>query len=897
MLYDIIITPIELIVDWVFSFFIVKIPQLGVIGAIVGVSIVINILALPLYNIADAIQDKERKIKGRLEPRVKRIKKAFKGDEQFLILSEYYRQNGYHPLYVMRSATSLLIQIPFFMAAYNYLSSSEVLRQSSFWLFSNLGAPDGLLNLNLFGFALSVNILPIIMTLINFVSGYIYTREAALSDKVQLYGLGVFFLILLYSSPSGLVIYWIMNNIFSLAKNIVMRTKRPGLVLHGFCSIALWLAAVFFLRGQRKYLVAFLFVFAFVFSVFPYGVYFIRKKYPKRKIECTLEKNNGTLTIVIFSGLALSLMSGLLLPSSTIATSPLEFSFIGAIDNPVSFVWSTLWPFVGLFLFWPVVIHQMFGKTVKKFEAAIMFTLLVVAGFDAFLFKSEYGSLSAQFFLVNNDVLDPEGLLMMAGPFFVGCVSFILYCVLDAKSKKGVLSLLALSVSLAELGLGIYNVSNINNTYNEYVSMIKERGDDQADDFSPIYHLSKEGKNVVILFLDRAGNPFFPYALEEEPKIKEQFDGFVYYPNTVSFGMSTAIAYPSMIGGYEYTPERINERSEEYLRDKHNEATLVMPKLFLDAGYSVTVTDPSFPNYTGRGDLSAFESLPEVNAREMYSKYRNEYLKDTQSEVVSNPEEGTIKGARNFSVMQMLPPMFRNMFYALCWSGDGSEYLAFVDNISTLHFLPLLSDVTSDKNSFIYIGNEATHSPCYLDETYTHYRTKETAAEIKFNAESDNAYQHFQVLMAALTRIGNWFDWMKENGVYDNTRIIIVSDHGNGEGINNVIDGARARYMPLLLVKDFDSRGEIETDWSLMTNADTLFLAKDGLEEVSDINPFTGNVLSSEKNDIIVWGTYGNEWSIRFLKNKKQFTLDSELGQMIVGNNVYDASNWKSIEN
>ena len=82
-----------------------------------------------------------------------------------------------------------------------------------------------------------------------------------------------------------------------------------------------------------------------------------------------------------------------------------------------------------------------------------------------------------------------------------------------------------------------------------------------------------------------------------------------------------------------------------------------------------------------------------------------------------------------------------------------------------------------------------------------------------------------------------------------------------------------------------------------MTNADTLFLAKDGLEEVSDINPFTGNVLSSEKNDIIVWGTYGNEWSIRFLKNKKQFTLDSELGQMIVGNNVYDASNWKSIEN
>ena len=78
MIYDIIIAPIEALVDWIISFILNKVPQLGVIGAIVGVSIVINIIALPLYNIADAIQDRERKIKGRLEPRVKRIKRAFK---------------------------------------------------------------------------------------------------------------------------------------------------------------------------------------------------------------------------------------------------------------------------------------------------------------------------------------------------------------------------------------------------------------------------------------------------------------------------------------------------------------------------------------------------------------------------------------------------------------------------------------------------------------------------------------------------------------------------------------------------------------------------------------------------------------------------------------------------
>ena len=51
-------------------FIINKITSIGVIGAICGVSIVINILALPLYNIADSIQEKERQINKKMEYRV-----------------------------------------------------------------------------------------------------------------------------------------------------------------------------------------------------------------------------------------------------------------------------------------------------------------------------------------------------------------------------------------------------------------------------------------------------------------------------------------------------------------------------------------------------------------------------------------------------------------------------------------------------------------------------------------------------------------------------------------------------------------------------------------------------------------------------------------------------------
>lgn len=60
------------------------------------------------------------------------------------------------------------------------------------------------------------------MTVINIVSGMIYTRGMPLKSKIQLYGMALVFLVLLYGSPSGLVFYWTLNNVFSLIKNIVM---------------------------------------------------------------------------------------------------------------------------------------------------------------------------------------------------------------------------------------------------------------------------------------------------------------------------------------------------------------------------------------------------------------------------------------------------------------------------------------------------------------------------------------------------------------------------------------------------------------------------------------------------------------------------------------------------
>ncbi|MBQ0161893.1 MAG: membrane protein insertase YidC, partial [Treponema sp.] len=235
VLYNIFIAPIELVVEVVFEivYRFVGHETSDQALAIIGVSVVISLLTFPLYQMAEVVQKKERDIQKGMEKWSNHIRKTFKGDERFMIQQYYYKINNYSPLQSLNGSLSLLLQIPFFMAAYNFLSNLEILKGTSVGMIADLGAPDALIKIG----ALSINVLPILMTLINCVASAIYLKGFSVKDKVQTYGLAVIFLVLLYNSPSGLVIYWTCNNIFSLVKNVFYKLKNPKKVLAILCSV------------------------------------------------------------------------------------------------------------------------------------------------------------------------------------------------------------------------------------------------------------------------------------------------------------------------------------------------------------------------------------------------------------------------------------------------------------------------------------------------------------------------------------------------------------------------------------------------------------------------------------------------------------------------------------
>jgi len=190
--------------------------------SIIILSIVVNTALLPLYYLAEKWQNRERSLQKSMAPGLAEIKERYKGEEKYNKTVELYKEYNYHPVKSLRTSFGFLIQVPFFIAAYTLLSHNPMLEDVSFLFLKNLGSPDGAIQLG----SLSLNLMPILMTLINLASSFVYTRSFTRGEKVKLLLIALIFLLLLYNSSSGLVLYWTLNNVYSLLKNLIHHPEK-----------------------------------------------------------------------------------------------------------------------------------------------------------------------------------------------------------------------------------------------------------------------------------------------------------------------------------------------------------------------------------------------------------------------------------------------------------------------------------------------------------------------------------------------------------------------------------------------------------------------------------------------------------------------------------------------
>lgn len=900
-LYNIIVGPIELIVEFVFElmFRILGQRQTNQGLAVIGVSLAISFLTLPLYRMADKVQQKERDTQKNLSKWVNHIKKTFKGDERFMMLQAYYKENGYSPIQALNGSLSLLLEIPFFIAAYHFLSNLEALNGASFGPFKDLGTPDNLFVIGNFG----INILPIAMTLINCISSAVYLKGFPIKDKIQTYGMALIFLVLLYNSPSGLVIYWTFNNIFSLVKNIFYKLKNPRKVFDILAASAgtIFTVAVIvsgILNSKKKIIAVFLFM---MLTYLPFVLSQIKKnsKYLIKKVTVNQNKISSK-SFIYFILVFITVLIGIVIPSSVIASSPAEFVDISNYQNPLRYIAYTLAYTIGFFVLWTSIVHRILNDKGKRILSIVFYALSIIFIVNYLFFGKNLGNLSP-FLAYENGFEFSKKIILLNLLITLGIIILAFFTFKFSKYLKYAYIILIISLC----GLSIRNIYHANKLLAD-MSYIKNN--DASHHTTPkLFSLSRKGKNVIVFMLDRAISGYVPYLMEEKPQLKEQFSGFTYYPNTLSFGFSTNFGVPALFGGYEYTVTEINKRSSESLETKHNEALKVLPWIFDKNGYKVTVCDPPYAGYKWIPDLSVFDDNKNIHTYTTMGVIKNEALLD--SNFLEKKLESNSRNFFFYSLIKTIPNLFAKVLYddGHYFDSDFVEYNnAFYDAFSVLTLLPQLTEIDEgNNNTYLAIDNDTAHEPCLLQlpdyifsvGTIDNSNYK-TAADGKIPMETEKQIIHYHANMAALLQLGKWFDWMKENDVYDNTRIILVADHGR--------DVNQFDYMhldnpeldvewcnPLFMVKDFNSKN-FKTSNEFMTNADVPTLATNDIIE-NPINPFTGKEINSDEKYLhpqII--TSSGHYDITIYNGN---TFDTSDGHYYsVHDNIFDENNWELIE-
>ncbi|MDE6025185.1 MAG: membrane protein insertase YidC [Lachnospiraceae bacterium] len=875
LIYMVLIGPLELLFEIVYGIFYRYFYNPG--AAIFFLSLVINILVLPLYRQADIMQKQAGVIDAKLRDGVAHIKKTFSGDEKMMVLQTYYRQNHYKPTDALKGSVPLLLQIPFFIAAYQFLSHLESLNGVSLGPIADLSRPDGMLVIG----SVTINLLPVIMTFVNIISSVLYSKGSPIKTKIQLYGMALFFLVFLYGSPSGLVFYWTLNNLFSLFKQIFSKVKRhlitPFTIV--MCALAANIALITYiikfyhppLMRQKYFMVCMAALVELLLGLLI--IIQIKKKSsnaqnPEHRQLIWEKLRTGTQNpdskIFNICLVFMTVLIGILIPSAFISASPQEYIDFVVFYHPVRYIAASAIMAAGTFLVWMNVFYRLAnprGKVILERLAWIFCGLTFV---NYMFFGTKLGNISASlqydngmYFSIKERIFN-----VLVLSFVAGVMYFIVH------KWHRITIWITVTASMALTVMSAINIFNIR-------ASIAKVSFEALQEEEQFFSFSTEGRNVVVIMLDRGMSAYIPYIMNENPKLREQFAGFTYYPNTISFGGCTNFGLSGILGGYEYTPVEMNKRADEALADKHNEAIKMMPVLFADHGYEVTVCDPVYVNYEWATDISIFDAYPDINAYITEGHFTSPEIK--QQNINNN--------RRNFfcfSVMKTMPLFAQTIMYAggtynqnrIMHNVQISDGISkaegvsrtFMDAYNVLDNMSLMSNVTKENvDTFLYMTNNITHEPMLLLEPA--YIPVQTIDNTEYDAENtwrftvdgktlnmENSKQmvHYHTNMAAMMKLGEWFDFLRENDVYDNTKIIIVSDHGRElchfdelifDNLKPPVDVEM--YWSLLLVKDFGST-EFSVSHEFMTNADVPVLATDDLIE-HPINPFTGKVITNSE--------------------------------------------------
>jgi hypothetical protein len=414
---------------------------------------------------------------------------------------------------------------------------------------------------------------------------------------------------------------------------------------------------------------------------------------------------------------------------------------------------------------------------------------------------------------------------------------------------------------------------------------------------------SKTQPNVLIIFLDRFMGSYVESIAQSDPDLPERLDGFTWYPRTVSAGQNSIAGVHPMLGGYDYTPVEMNMRGRP-LRELSVEAFSILPRNFASHRYRVNLVSPRGLGFTVAGDCSVLK-IKGVTCTHFPMTAVRRRAQQMGFSLDDLAKAGYADLLSLLGAMRSAPYLVKQIVY------QKGPWLPFLDKSAGTTFrewaqLQALSEVTridATESNLNFVSSLLPHEPSFMGEDCQplHERLKVSNEEVARRGHvSLFSLQHAVGARCALLSVADYLDFLKRAGVYDNTKIVIVSDHGIVGAVTDNSTRAVAggttgsKYVAtrsVLLVKDRNARGPLKTLEDFLPNAEVPRIL---CEEIGGcVNPYLNDKrIAAEGRDdpyyvsIVPW---------QFSAQKTEsFVIEEQ--RAVKGKDPYDSRDWVTLE-
>ncbi len=459
-----------------------------------------------------------------------------------------------------------------------------------------------------------------------------------------------------------------------------------------------------------------------------------------------------------------------------------KLTFFNLNDLAVEYI-DTLLYTIGFVILLSPVIYFLHAKGLGKFTLNICCAIFLASFVNSFFVPID---------LPAADGRDPVDFVISGSARFI-TLAFVAFAFLISFYKESkFITLLRSNLGLVSALLCVFSLGfvsytfmlipdKLNNTGLERLINKHDENKAEAITFGP--------KNILILSFDQIqGSAFKGYLNSDRGSNANKLldDGFVFFPDAVT-------SYPST---------RFSLVGQAFGRTVKKDETLWMDHAFTDSN-----------SFTKKVEKQGYKLYVTPQLKKMTK--RDSYIDSNISPRLLPIYAFNIAFGAN--IIKFLP----NPFY-----GELAKHKKLIDN--DMFLKTLISDSQFDKNgqnTILFVHFLFTHQPFFTKSDCS----LRTISEVE---SAQNIDGFMEGVDCVVNQLDVFFDKLKKWGIYDNTAIFILSDHGFETNINNLDvqkkypefffenssyvtpnnTKAIGAYNPLFLFKDFNSNDKLKVD-------------------------------------------------------------------------------------